>query len=208
MRGTRPNLPSLKAIGVTQVAIGSGATSAAARDTQSAPPSGRGWRRSGTRSAAWLVTAPPRPWPTRMTGSGCRPTKSATNRAHPSRVIAASGVGSRPIPGKSGDSTRVPPLLQQRQHPLPTPSPVPSAVDQDEDGQSFPRDRSIEPPAAAEWTQAKASEDVARSGNSPAQPRSCGWRSDTKPAIFERSDFHQRYSKGQRFSSPGCNSPA
>jgi hypothetical protein len=37
MRGTRPNPPSLKARGVTQVAIGSGSTSAAARDPQSAP---------------------------------------------------------------------------------------------------------------------------------------------------------------------------
>jgi hypothetical protein len=37
MRGTHPNLPSLKASDVTQVAIGSGPTGAAARDTQSAP---------------------------------------------------------------------------------------------------------------------------------------------------------------------------
>ena len=64
--------------------------------------------RSGTCSLAWLITIPPRLWPTNTTGSGGYLTKFATKRAQRSSVIPDNAVLSSPIPGRSGAMTGIP----------------------------------------------------------------------------------------------------
>jgi hypothetical protein len=83
--------------------------------------------RSGTCSLAWLITIPPRLWPTNTTGPGYCLTKFA-KRAQKSSVIPDNAVLSRSIPGRSGPMTRISPALEQRRYTLPAPGPVPRAT--------------------------------------------------------------------------------